>query len=177
MASSGFKVRRLFNITILSLALLAGFPGTGKAVKPLKPPLYVPEAFRKLEASVVGLRFYATQTSKGEPMQGRVYKESFLKADTRYIWWEMCLNTKAKRDRSVSLIIWVTWQRTDGTEFNQSIVVAIPPDIQQPCLAAGWQDNRPGGWLPGSYCVTIQIDDIQVASGSFDVLQKVFKEN
>ena len=177
MRNSGLRVQRRLGFLLLVLVFLAGFPGTGKAVKPLKPPVDVPKAFRQLEASVAGLRFFATPTSQVVPMQARVYKEDFFKADTHYIWWEMCLNTKAKLDHPVSLIMWVTWQRADGTEHYQSLVFTIPPNLPQPCLAGVWQDDRPGGWLPGSYLVTIQIDDIEVASGSFEVLQKFFKED
>jgi hypothetical protein len=176
MGSSGFRVWRLFTITILALALLAGFPGTGKAVKIVKPPLDIPKAFRQLGTSVPSLRFYATPTSQGIPMQARVYRTSFFNAETRFIWWEMCMKTEAKRDCPVRLITWVTWQRADGTEFNQSIVADVPPDLKQVYLAAGWQDNRPGGWLPGTYRVTIQIDDIQVAMGRFQILDKFFKD-
>ncbi len=177
MEISGFRVRQLLQITILSLALLAGFPGTGKAVKPLDPPLYVPKAFRQLGASVVCLRFFASPSNKAVPLQARTYKTGFSKADTRYIWWELCLNNKGKRDRPVTMYIWVTWQRPDGTEFTQSVGATIPSDIQQPCLAACSQDSRPGGWVPGSYCVTIQVDDIEVASGSFEVFEKFLKGN
>jgi hypothetical protein len=177
MRCSGLRGWRLFTMTILSLALLLGFPGTGKAVRPLKPPLYVPKAFRQLEASVAGLRFFATPTSDAVPMQARVYRTIFFTGDTRYIWWEMRLNTKAKLDHPVSLIVWINWQRADGTEFNQSIAFTLPPGLQNPFLSAGMQDQRPGGWLPGSYRVSIQIEDLEVARGSFDVLQKFFKQD
>jgi hypothetical protein len=172
METSAFRAKHLLRVIILSCILLAGFPGQGVSVQLLDPPLYVPKAFRQLEASVVGLRFFATPTPKAIPMQARAYSTSFFKAKTRYIWWEMCLDLKAKWDRPVTLYVWATWQRPDGTEFNQSIAFTIPPGFQKPCLAAWSQDKKPGGWVPGSYCVAIQIDDIQVASGSFEVFQK-----
>jgi hypothetical protein len=177
MRIGGFRVPQPLKMIILSLALLAGFPGTGKAVRPLEAPLYVPKAFRQLEASVVSLRFYASQTDKVVPMQARTYATGFSKGDTRYIWWELCLNNKAKRDRPVPLYIWVAWERPDGTEFTQSVAVTIPANLQQLCLSAFGQDNKPGGWVPGSYRVSIQIDDIEVARGSFEVVQKFLKEH
>ena len=177
MGSSGFWFRRRLTTTILLLVLLAGFPGTGKAVQPLSPPRYVPEAFRQLEASVLGLKFYAAPTTQDVPMKARVYSTSFLNTETKYIWWEMCLKTKAKVDHPVTLYLWVTLQRADGTESNQSIVVTIPPNFPSPCLSGCWQDNRPGGWLPGSYRLSIQIDDIEVASDSFQIFKKFFKDN
>jgi hypothetical protein len=175
MRISGIRVQHLVKLSFLSLVLLAGLPGTGQAVRPMEPPLYVPKAFRQLEASVVGLRFYASQTDKVVPMQARAYSLTF-RNNTPYIWWELCLNNKAKRDCPVPLYIWVVWQRPDGTEFTQSIAVTIPADLQQLCLSAYGQDNKPGGWFPGSYRVSIQIDDIEVASGSFDVIKKFMKE-
>ncbi len=177
MGISALRIIHWLGITLLTLVLIAGFPGTGKAVKPLKPPLYEPKGFRELEASVAGLRFFATPTSQAVPMKDRAYNTSFLNTDTRYVWWEMCLNTKVKVDHPVTLITWVTWQRADGTEHYQSLVFTIPPNLQSPCVAGSWQDNRPGGWLPGTYLVSIQIDDIEVTSGSFEVLQKFMKED
>jgi hypothetical protein len=175
MGISAFRVQQLLKITILSLALLAGFPGTGKAVKRLKPPLNEPKAFRQLDASVTSLRFFATPAPRLAPNQAKVYTTSFMKGDTHYIWWEMCLKTNAKRDRIVPLYIYVTWQRPDGSEFYQSVAFNLPPDFDKPCMWACEQDKRPGGWAVGSYHLTIQIDDIQVASGSFEVFQKVFE--
>ncbi len=177
MGISGRRVQRRLVVLLLALVFLAGVPGAGKAVQPLRPPLYVPKAFRQLEASVAGLRFFATPTPQVVPMQARVYKTEFFKSDTHYIWWEMCLNTKVKLDQPVTLIMWVTWQRADGAEHYQSLVVTLPPNISQPCLAGSWQDNSPGGWLPGAYQMTIQIDDIQVAEGTFEVLQNFIKED
>ncbi len=177
MGISGLRVQRRLVVLLLALVFLAGFPGTGTAVKPLKPPLDVPKGFRELEASVAALRFFGTPTSQALPMNARVYRTEFFKAETHYIWWEMCLDTKAKLDHPVTLIVWATWQRADGTEHYQSLVFTIPPNLPKPCLAGIWQDDRPGGWLPGAYRVTIQIDDIQVAESSFEVLQKFFKED
>jgi hypothetical protein len=175
MKIGGVRVQHLLKLSILSFALLAGLPGTGQAVRPLAPPLHIPKAFRQLGASVASLRFYASQSNKMVPMQARKYSMSFTKDDSPYIWWELCLNNKAKRNFPVPLIIWVVWQRPDGSEFTQSIAATIPPDVQQPCLSALGQDKQPGGWSPGSYRVSIQIDEIEVASGSFDMFQKFMK--
>jgi len=176
MGSNGFRLRRSLTISILMLVFLTGFPGTGKAVEPLRPPLYVPKAFRQLEASVAGLKFFPSPTSEAVPPKDRAYNTTFINTDTKYIWWEMCLTTKAKLDYPVTLCMWVTWHRADGAESYQSLVVTIPPDFQNPCLAGCWQDNRPGGWLPGAYRVSIQIDEIEVASDCFEIFKKVFKD-
>ena len=176
MGISGFRIRYLLGITLLSLVFLSGFPVKGEEVNPRTAPTQEPEAFRKLGARVMGLRFYSTETPQAIPMQARVYKTSFSGAD-RFIWWELCLDTKAKRDAPVRLIFYVTWKRPDGTEFYQSETAVLPPGIQQPCLAAGFRDKRPDAWIPGSYEVVIMIEDKIVAKGSFDVSQKIFQEN
>ncbi len=175
MKISGFRVQHLVKISILSLALLAGFPGTGKAVRPLEPPLHEPKAFRQLDASVTALRFFATPTPQLAPNQAKAYSESFNKANTHYIGWELCLKIKAKRDRPVPLYLYVTWQRPDGSEFYQSVAITVPHNFDQPCMWACEKDKRPGGWAVGSYTLTIQIGDIQVASGNFEVFQKVLE--
>lgn len=177
MGNRGLRVSRRLMVWLLALVFLACLPGSGKAVKPLKPPVDVPKGFRELEASVAGLRFFDTPTSQVVPMNARVYKTEFFKAETHNIWWELCLNTKAKPNHPVTLIMWIVWQRADGTEHYQSLVFNVPPNLPNPCLAGVWQDDRPGGWLPGAYLVTMQIDDIQVAEGSFEILQKFFKED
>ena len=172
-----FRTRQILVVTFfLFLILLVGLPGTGQAVKPMEPPLCVPKAFQQLGASVVGLRFYASQSDKVIPMQARTYSTTFSN-DIPYIWWELCLNNKAKRKSPVPLDVWVVWQRPDGSEFTQSIAANIPADLNQLCLSAYGQDKKPGGWSPGAYRVSIQIDDLEVASGSFDVIQKFLGEN
>jgi hypothetical protein len=176
MRISGVRVQHLVQLAFLSLVLLAGLPGTGQAVRPMEPPLYIPKPFRELGAEVVGLRFYASQTDKMVPMQARVYRTTFSKGETPYIWWELCLNNKAKRDRPVPLYLWVVWQRPDGSEFTQSIAATIPPDLNQLCLSAYGQDKQSGGWSIGAYRVSIQLDDLEVASGSFDMFKKFMKE-
>ena len=60
MGNRGLRVQRRLVVLLLALVFLAGFPGAGKAVQPLKPPLYIPKAFRQLEASVASLRFLFT---------------------------------------------------------------------------------------------------------------------
>jgi hypothetical protein len=169
-----FRVQRLVTVTLLCVDLLAAFPGTGAAVKTLDPPFVVPKAFRQLDASVTGLRFFATTTLQFPPNQAKAYSESFTPA-TPYIGWELCLKTKAKRNRHVPIDIWVTWRRPDGSEFYQSVCIYIPPNLDKPCMFACEKDKRPGGWAIGIYSLTIQIGDIKVASGSFKVFQKILE--
>jgi hypothetical protein len=169
-----FRTQQIFVVTFfLFLIFLVAFPGTGQAVKPMDPPLHVPKAFGELGTSVVGLRFYASQSNKVVPIQARKYSASFNKDDNPYIWWELCLNNKVKLNHPVTLDIWITWQRPDKTEFYQSVAATIPGNLQQPCMSAGEQDKK--GWVPGSYRVSIQIDDLEVASGSFEIFQKFLK--
>src|SRR3974377_384389 len=73
-----FGVQKLVGVTLLFLIFLAGFPGSGGAVKPGPTSTREPEAFRKLGASVAGLRFFATPTSEAVPMKARVYRTSFF---------------------------------------------------------------------------------------------------
>ena len=175
MKISILRVQHLFKITILALVLLAGFPTTGKAVKTLDPPLVVPEAFRQLDASVTSLRFFATSKPQLAPNQAKAYNTSFNQSDTQYIWWELCLNAKAKRNRTVPLYIYVTWQRPDGSEFFQSAAFYIPPNFDKPCMWAHQKDKSPGGWALGTYSLILQVDDVQVAKGSFEVFQRLLK--
>jgi hypothetical protein len=108
-------------------------------------------------------------------MPARAYNTDFIRSDTHYIWWELQLNAKAKRDKPVRLFIKAVWQRPDGTEFKQSHTVTIPADIQHPALAAGW-NPKPGAWLPGTYHVVIHVDEIPVAKGDFEVFEKLLKK-
>jgi len=173
MGTGGSNVRQLLKVTLLALIVLAGVPGTGKAAN--NPSPKVPESFRQLDARAISLKFYATDTPKGAPMASRAYTTDFIRSDTHYIWWELQLKAKAKRDKTVRLPIKVVWQRPNGTEFRQTHTVNIAPGLEHPCLAGGWGAAKTGGWLPGTYQITILIDEIPVAKGSFEVFEKLLK--
>jgi hypothetical protein len=176
MRIRGFRVRQLLSITILSF-LLAALPGTGKADQGKRAVPKEPEVFRQIKASVVSLKLYTTRTLKDIPMPTRVYKANFVKSDTPYIWWELCLKIqKPPRQGAQNMGVRAIWQLPDGTEFNQSVSFNIPANFQQPCLSGGWGGGRPGGWLPGTYRVVIQVDDVEVASTGFEMFHKIFKE-
>jgi hypothetical protein len=170
MKIDGFRVQHLLRVTFLCLVCLAAFPGTGGGT-PNKKPV----AFQQLGAKVLSLRFYTTLEPQMAPMQARVYRTAFSGTD-RFLWWELCLETKAKREAPVRLIIYVTWQRPDGTEHYQSETAVVPPEFQQVCVSAGWRDNRPDAWIPGSYGIVIRVDEEIVASGNFEVFGKIFKD-
>ncbi len=170
------RVRPFFTIILLLCVLFAGYLGTGGSHSATAAAPKVPESFRQLEAKVLGLRFFATETSKAVPMQGRAYNTDFIRADTHYIWWELRLDTKAKRDKPVNMSIKAIWRRPDGTEFQQSQTVRIPPDLQQVCLSAGWGYTKQGGWLPGAYRVTILADDVPVVRGDIEVFESLLKK-
>ena len=176
MLSGDLRVKRLLAVTLISLVFLIGFPGMGAAVKPRGDSSQEPESFRKLGAKVVSLRFYTTPTDQVIPMQARAYRTAFNQTDP-FIWWELCLDAQAKRQGLVPLFIYITWQRPDGTEHYQSENGVIPPEFKNFCLSAGWKETKPESWNPGTYTVVIRVDEKIVASGSFEVFQKVFKED
>lgn len=171
MGKFGFKVQYLIGVIMLLSICLAGFQGTGGAA-----PSKEPETFLQLGAKVLSLRFYTTLEPKMAPMKARVYKTAFSGTD-RFIWWELCLETKAKREAPVHLILYITWQRPDGTEHYQSEAAFIPPHFQSLCISAGWRDNRPDAWIVGSYNVTIRVDEKIVAKENFEVFNKILKED
>jgi hypothetical protein len=175
MRISHVRVQLFFKVILLFCILLAGYLGAGGAGKARAAAPRVPEAFRQLGASVVSLKFYATETAKGASMPFRSYTTDFIRADTHYIWWELQLNAKAERVKPVVLSIKAVWQRPDGTEFKQSQTVTIAADMQHPCLAAGWGYTKAKSWLPGRYQVTILIDDVPVVRGSFEVFEKLLE--
>jgi hypothetical protein len=175
MRISDLKARPLFGVTLLFCMLFAGYLGTAGAVKARAAAPKQPESLRQLDASVISLKFFSTPTSAVVPNPMRAYNKDFIRADTHYIWWELQLNTKAKRDKTVRLFIKAIWQRPNGTEIRQSQTVNIGPNIEHPCLAAGWGSTKKGTWLPGTYRVEILIDDIRVAMGSFEVFEKLLK--
>jgi hypothetical protein len=171
-----FRAQQIFVVIFFFLLiLLVGFPETDGPVKAREAKPLIPESFRQLETKVIGLKFYTTGTSKAVPMSARHYSKDFIRADTHYIWWELQLDTKAKRAKPVNMFIKAVWQRPDGTEFRQSETVAIGPDIEHPCLAAGWGSSRSKTWLPGTYQVTILVDDVPVAKGKFEVFEKLLQ--
>jgi hypothetical protein len=175
MRSSEVRGQPFFRVTFLLYIFFAGYLGTGESVKARTAPPQKPESFRQLEASVVSLKFFATETAKAAPMPLRAYNTDFIRADTHYIWWQLQLHAKAERDKPVRMLIKAVWQRPDGTEFRQSQTVTIPADSQYPCLAAGWGSTQQGTWLPGTYRVTILVDDVPVVRGEIEVFEKLLK--
>ncbi len=175
MRISDVRVQPFYTVILLVCIFFAGYLVTGESVKARSAAPKKPEFFKQLDVSVVSLKFFSTETSKGIPMSARAYKTDFIRADTHYIWWELQLNAKAERDKPVSLFLKAVWQRPDGTEFRQSQTVTIAPDMQHPCLAAGWGYTKKNGWLPGTYQVTVLIDEIPVARGSFEIFEKILK--
>jgi hypothetical protein len=171
MGNGIFTVQYLMRAALLFFVCLAGFPETGGAA-----PSREPVAFQQLGAKVLSLRFYTTLEPKMPPMKGRVYRTAFSGTD-RFLWWELCLETKAKRDVPVRLIMYITWQRPDGSEHYQSEVAVIPPQFQSLCISAGWRDQRPDAWIVGSYNVSIRVDEKIVASENFEVFNKILKED
>ena len=171
-----FRTQQIFVVTFLFfLFLLAGFPGTAGPVKAREDNPLKPESFRQLDAKVLSLRFYASETPKRVPVPARHYDTDFTRSDTHYIWWELRLDTKAKRDKPINMFIKAIWQRPDGTEFRQSQTVSIPPDLKQVCLSAGWGSAKSGTWPPGAYRVTLLIDDVPVVRGDIEVFEKLLK--
>jgi hypothetical protein len=175
MRISDLKARPLFGVTLLFCIIFAGYLGIGEAVKARAAAPKEPESLRQLSASVVGLKFFSTPTSAVVPNPMRAYNKDFIRGDTHYIWWELQLNTQGKREKTVRLFIKAIWQRPNGTEIRQAQTVNIGPNIEHPCLAAGWGSAKKGTWLPGTYRVEILIDDIRVARGSFEVFEKLLK--
>jgi hypothetical protein len=175
MRIRGVRVQPFFTVILLVCLFSAGYQVTGKSVQARSAAPKIPEPFKQLDASAVSLKFYATETVKGALMPSRAYTTDFIRADTHYIWWELQLDAKAERDKPVSLFLKAVWQRPDGTEFRQSQTVTIAPDLQHPCLAAGWGYTKKNGWLPGTYQVTVLIDEIPVARGSFEIFEKLLK--
>jgi hypothetical protein len=175
MRISEIRVQPFFRVILLLGIFFAGYLGTGESVKARTAPPQKPESFRQLEASVVSLKFFATETKEAAPMPARAYTTDFIRGDTHYIWWQLQLIAKAERDKPVRLFIKAVWQRPDGTEFRQSQTVTIGPDLQSPCLAAGWGSTKQGTWLPGTYRVTILVDEVPVARGEIEVFEKLLK--
>jgi hypothetical protein len=105
MRISDVQVRLFFSAILPCCFIFAGYPGIEGAAKAWAAGPQQPESLRQLGASEVSLKFFATDTAKGAPMANRAYTTDFIKGNTHYIWWELQLNAKAKRDKPVRLFI------------------------------------------------------------------------
>ncbi|MFZ2089910.1 MAG: hypothetical protein WAU47_15185 [Desulfobaccales bacterium] len=168
---AGFGVQKLLGAILLSLLCIAGLPGAGKAVSPGKTQSQEPEIFRQLGATVVSLKFFATEKNQAGDVAGRVYKKHFLQDESHYIWYELHLDARAKRPGPVRLKDQATLYIPGEKPLTRVHLFTIPPEIRQVYLTGSCKADMPEGgwWFPGSYRLALSVDNQEVASGTFEV--------
>ena len=103
------------------------------------------------------------------PQDNRVYDDSFIAAQVRYINTEVWLDFDApKRELYVPLSC-TTYDQNEGVVSNYVLANRIKAEATDWYNQLGWGRQAPGSWKPGGYRVDCVYGGKVVASGSFKV--------
>ena len=124
-----------------------------------------------INSRIKGVRFFESNRDDAPPIGNRIYQNSFLKKDTRTIYWELQLEHSAPR-RSIEFQVIGVWYDPTGKEFFRNSLDAKILD-NWPSSASyggwGWKDFSASNWLTGTYRVDLYISGNKIASGTFEI--------
>ncbi len=125
--------------------------------------------FRNLRARVVSLRFFEGDEST-IPEAQRVYLDRFPQAKTRYIHWELKLAYPPPK-KLTQFTINALWYGPEGNILaDLPSQRTIQPDWDNSWHCGGYGAAAPGSWRPGAYRLVLQVNNREVARGSFQVV-------
>jgi hypothetical protein len=123
----------------------------------------------KIKLEVVSIKFFESG-SNSSPMEQRKYATRFSKDAARYIFTE--LKYKNKLYGIAPGVTRVTLEYSDGSgSFRQPLKGIVESDIEivDGIYSRGIGFTEPGKWQPGSYTVTIYLDDTETGKSHFEV--------
>jgi hypothetical protein len=121
-----------------------------------------------LNADIVRFALFAGERNPPVIAERR-FRDEFSAQDTRYINWQLQLvhpALKAPRTLTVETV----WCRSDGREIaRHKNQFAMPAGAKETYYDSGWGNDQGNFWQPGSYFVSLYLDDVKIASTSFAV--------
>jgi hypothetical protein len=113
------------------------------------------------------LRFFESG-AQPIPVEARLYKNEFVAANTRFIYWELNMRNPAPGKR-VALDMEMLWKDRDGSVIAKQKLDIIPkPEEENLSLSSSRGDETPGKeWKPGIYTVEFYSDTEKIATSSF----------
>jgi hypothetical protein len=151
-----------------SLTVPASPPATSaaKATTATPPAMPLPRII-VTNKQLSSLRFFENGSQPG-PVGARLYKNEFIAADTRFIYWELNMRNPAPGKR-VALDIDMLWKDRDGSVIAKQKLDIIPkPEEEYLSLSSSRGDEIPGKeWKQGIYTVEFYSDTEKIATSSF----------
>jgi hypothetical protein len=99
----------------------------------------------------------------------RVYRHSFDRFTSRFIYWELDLNFPPP-GRRIDFQIDAIWYKSDGAEMDrQSVPAYVAPDWGASWHTLGYGYVEPGHWIPGTYRVDLYFKNMRIGSGTFQI--------
>jgi hypothetical protein len=103
------------------------------------------------------------------PYPERPYAARFVRAETRFVFWEMVLDHPAP-GRRVPVEFESVFFRPDGSEWaRQTLPTGIEADWTWSHHHYRWGWEVPGHWAPGRYRVAVRLWDEEQAAGEFEI--------
>lgn len=127
--------------------------------------IYIPT----INAWVSSLHFYEGSQENMPPKNIRVYAERFPVTTTRTVYWELSL-THPTADEQINFSIRSVLADSGGTELDDYEIDTYREDFwTYSWHTSGWGWEEPGLWQAGVYTVELYIDELLVASGTFEI--------
>ena len=119
-------------------------------------------------ANVTSLRFFESP-GDAPPYNQRTYQDRVARGTARYIYWELNLK-HPKPTRRVDFAINAVWHGPDNAVLaEQTYPTHLNADWTTSYHNMNWGWPEAGHWQIGHYTVDLYIEDVRVASGSFEV--------
>ncbi len=121
-----------------------------------------------LNGQVTGIKLFESGVEPPAREQ-RVYTDSFVRGETRYINWELLLEFPAPGDQR-EVAIHEVFLFPDGHAEEQSRTFYVEPHWTEAWLTHSWGREEPGLFPPGDYTLVLFVNDREIANTAFEVV-------
>ena len=124
--------------------------------------------FNKRENEVFKIRFF--EGEKKPKNSERIYKNSFDKATTRYVYTELKMNNlQYKGNTHEHEVIWIYYNPNGSLRGRIEGNFNVKPEWATAWIYRGWGWPSPGNWPVGIYRVVLFIDGVKIGDQNFTI--------
>ena len=99
-----------------------------------------------------------------------VYTKTFLKENTRYVWWKLRYKNNNYNIKKVNIPLKMRWYNPKGKLYTKDdITLNAKENWKKGWYIWGWGWDKPGSWKRGKYTVKLYYKNILFASNSYIV--------